>query len=252
MSNVRVITTFQFVCPVTTNGVATVTTLPVGASALPRAIVSQASSSSPTSSQPASTPIPANVGGGGSSASPSLTTPVLGGNFPTVIPPTATRMTTTVVTTLPNGDLSSLVTATMVPPDTSTFAVIPLTTTLTINIFPSPRPTDLNAYLPPYAVIPDGSLITPLYHQSSVNEHMHIFITGALLMLFIRNILASIDYLRRTKSRDRRLFWLLLFSQMWGPVRFIPITTGFFSAATDCRAIQVISYIALEISYSVL
>ncbi|KAG8744681.1 hypothetical protein FRC10_009595 [Ceratobasidium sp. 414] len=252
MSNVRVITTFQFVCPVTSNGVVSSTTLPLGATAIPRAIAPASSSSTPASSQTASTPIPANVGGGGSTASPSLTTPILGGNFPTVIPPTATPMTTTVVTTLPNGDLSSVVAATMVPPNTSAFAIVPLATTLTINIFPSPRPTDLNAYLPPYEVIPDGSLITPLYHESAVHEHMRIFITGALLMLFIRNILASIDYLRRTKSRDRTLFWLLLFSQMWGPVRFIPITTGFFSPATDCRAIQVVSYIALEISYSIL
>ncbi|KAG9082520.1 hypothetical protein FRC06_004954 [Ceratobasidium sp. 370] len=252
MSNVRVITTFRFVCPVTSNGVVSSTTLPIGATAIPRAIVPASSSSTPVSSQAASTPIPANVGGGGSTASASLTTPVLGGNFPTGVPPTATPITTTVVTTLPNGDISSVVAATTVPPDTSTFAIVPFTTTLTIGVFPSPRPTGLNAYLPPYTVIPDGSLITPLYHESSVHEHMRIFITGALLMLFIRNILASIDYLRRTKSRDRTLFWLLLFSQMWGPVRFIPITTGFFSTTTDCRAIQIISYIALEISYSIL
>ncbi|KAG9128312.1 hypothetical protein FRC07_001247 [Ceratobasidium sp. 392] len=252
MSNVRVITTFRFVCPVTSNGVVSSTTLSVGASAIPRAIVSGLSSSTTTTSQAASTPIPANVGDGRSTASASLTTPVLGGNSPTVPPPTPTPMTTTIVTTFPNGDRSSIVATTMIPPDTSTFAVIPFTTTLTINVFPSPRPPDLNAYQPTYAATPDGSLITPLYHQSSVHEHMRIFITGALLMLFIRNILASIDYLRRTKSRDRTLFWLLLFSQMWGPVRFIPITTGFFSTATNCRAIQVISYIALEVSYSVL
>lgn len=85
-----------------------------------------------------------------------------------------------------------------------------------------------------------------------MREHMRIFVTGALLMLFLRNIFTSIDYLRRTKSRDRTLFWLLLFSQMWGPVRFIPIAAGFFSQATDCRAIQIISFLALEISYSVL
>ncbi|KAG9095563.1 hypothetical protein FS749_010218 [Ceratobasidium sp. UAMH 11750] len=251
MSNVRVITTFQFVCPVTSNGVVSSTTLSLGATAIPRAIV-QSSSSTSTSPQAASTPIPANVGDGRSTASASLTTPIPGGNFPTVIPPTATPMTTTVVSTLPNGDLTSVVAATTVPPNTRTFAIVPLTTTLTINVFPSPRPTDLNAYLPPYAVIPDGSLITPLYHESSVHEHMRIFITGALFMLFVRNILVAIDYLRRTKSRDRTLFWLLLFSQMWGPVRFIPITAGFFSSATDCRAIQIISFIALEISYSVL
>ncbi|QRV90923.1 hypothetical protein RhiJN_18941 [Ceratobasidium sp. AG-Ba] len=250
MSGQRVITTFQFVCPVTTNGVVTTTTLPIGASALPRAI--QLSSRTTSTTPAVSTPIPANVGGDRTTVSTPLATSAPGGNFPTVIPPTATPVTTTVMSTLPNGDVSPIVATTMIPPDTSTFAVIPLTTTLTVNIFPSPRPTDLNVYQPAYAQFPDGSLITPLYHQSSMHEHMRIFIAGALLMLFIRNIIASMDYLRRTKSRDRTLFWLLLFSQMWGPVRFIPIATGFFSTATNCRAIQVMSYIALAVSYSVL
>ncbi|CAE6335488.1 unnamed protein product [Rhizoctonia solani] len=143
----------------------------------------------------------------------------------------------------------------MLPPlttPTRTVGIIPFTTTLTVDTFPSPRPANLDAYLPAYAAYGDGSLITPLYIQSSMNEHIRIFITGALLMLFIRNIFTSIDYLRRTSSRDRTLFWLLLVSQMWGPVRFIPIAAGFFSRTTDCRAIQIISYTALEISYSIL
>lgn len=143
----------------------------------------------------------------------------------------------------------------MLPPlstATRTVGIIPFTTTLTVDIFPTPRPIDLDAYLPAYATVSDGSLITPLYSQSSLNQHMHIFITGALLMLFIRNILVSIDYLRRTSSRDRTLFWLLLFSQMWGPVKLIPTAAGFFSRGTNCRAIQIISYSALEISYSIL
>ncbi|KAG8763867.1 hypothetical protein FRC11_010492 [Ceratobasidium sp. 423] len=143
----------------------------------------------------------------------------------------------------------------MLPPlstATRTVGIIPFTTTLTVDTFPTPRPADLDAYLPAYSAKGDGSLITPLYTQSADSEHVRIFITGALLMLFIRNIFASIDYLRRTSSRDRTLFWLLLVSQMWGPVRFIPIAAGFFNKSANCKAIQIISYIALEISYSIL
>ncbi|CAE6429440.1 unnamed protein product [Rhizoctonia solani] len=239
--NVRVITTFQFVCPVTTNGVVSTTTLPIGASPLPRAV-------RPTNSA-STTQVPANVGGGSS-----LTTSLPQEKMSTAFP-SATPVMTTILTTLPNGEVSSIVTATMLPPVTTptrTVGIIPFTTTLTVDTFPSPRPANLDAYLPAYASYGDGSLITPLYSQSSMNEHIRIFITGALLMLFIRNIFASIDYLRRTSSRDRTLFWLLLISQMWGPVRFIPIAAGFFSKATDCRAIQITSYVALEISYSIL
>ncbi|CAE6412198.1 unnamed protein product [Rhizoctonia solani] len=234
--NIRVITTFQFVCPVTTNGVVSTTTLPIGASPLPRAV------------RPTNSAITTINGGS------SLTTLLPSENMSTALP-SATPVTTTILTTLPNGEVSSIVTATMLPPLTTatrTVGIIPFTTTLTVDTFPSPRPANLDAYLPAYAAYGDGSLVTPLYTQSSTNEHIRIFITGALLMLFIRNIFASIDYLRRTSSRDRTLFWLLLISQMWGPVRFIPIAAGFFSKATDCRAIQIISYIALEISYSIL
>ncbi|CUA77491.1 hypothetical protein RSOLAG22IIIB_02506 [Rhizoctonia solani] len=237
--NVRVITTFQFVCPVTTNGVVSTTTLPVGAPALPRA-------ARPTNS--AST---TQVGGG---ASASLTTSLPLEKMSTAFP-SATPVTTTILTTLPNGEVSTIVTATMLPPlstATPTVGIYPFTTTLTVNIFPTPRPADLNAYLPSYTAEGDGSLITPLYVQSSTNEHIRIFITGALLMLFIRNIFASIDYLRRTSSRDRTLFWLLLISQLWGPVRFIPVAAGFFNRTADCKSIQIVSYIALEISYSIL
>ncbi|ELU41482.1 hypothetical protein AG1IA_04483 [Rhizoctonia solani AG-1 IA] len=211
--NIRVITTFQFVCPVTTNGVVSTTTLPIGASPLPRAV------------RPTNSAI-TTVNGGSS-----LTTLLPSENMSTALP-SATPVTTTILTTLPNGEVSSIVTATMLPPLTTatrTVGIIPFTTTLTVDTFPSPRPANLDAYLPAYAAYGDGSLVTPLYTQSSTNEHIRIFITGALLMLFIRNIFASIDYLRRTSSRDRTLFWLLLISQMWGPVRFIPIAAGFFS-----------------------
>ncbi|CAE6352264.1 unnamed protein product [Rhizoctonia solani] len=236
--NVRVITTFQFVCPVTTNGVVSTTTLPIGASALPRAI------------RPTNSAGTTQVGGG----SASLTTSLPSEKMPTAFP-SATPVTTTILTTLPNGEVSTIVTATMLPPLTTatrTVGIIPFTTTLTVDTFPTPRPVDLDAYLPAYAAKGDGSLITPLYVQSSTNEHIRIFITGALLMLFIRNIFTSIDYLRRTSSRDRTLFWLLLISQLWGPVRFIPVAAGFFNRTADCKAIQIVSYTALEISYSIL
>ncbi|CAE7071487.1 unnamed protein product [Rhizoctonia solani] len=229
--NVRVITTFQFVCPVTTNGVVSTTTLPVGASALPRAI-------RPTNS-----------------ASPQLGSASLTTSEKMTAFPSATPVTTTILTTLPNGEVSTIVTATMLPPLTTatrTVGIIPFTTTLTVDTFPTPRPVDLDAYLPSYSAKGDGSLITPLYAESATNEHIRIFITGALLMLFIRNIFASIDYLRRTSSRDRTLFWLLLVSQLWGPVRFIPVAAGFFNRTADCKAIQIVSYTALEISYSIL
>ncbi|CAE6453991.1 unnamed protein product [Rhizoctonia solani] len=232
--NVRVITTFQFVCPVTTNGVVSTTTLPVGASALPRAV--RATNSA------------------GATQTASLTTSLPQDSMSTAFP-SATPVTTTILTTLPNGEVSTITTATMLPPLTTathTVGIIPFTTVLTVSIFPTPRPADLNAYLPDFTAKGDGSLITPLYAQSSVNEHIRIFITGALLMLFIRNIFTSIDYLRRTSSRDRTLFWLLLISQMWGPVRFIPVAAGFFNRSADCKAIQIISYSALEISYSIL
>jgi hypothetical protein len=249
--NIRVITTFQFVCPVTFNGVVSTTTLPIGASALPRAV-------SPTLRTPASaitTLDSVNVGVGGMPTQASLTTSLPQGNMPTAFP-SATPVATTMLTTLSNGEVSTIV-ATMLPPlstATRTVGIIPFTTTLTVDIFPTPRPANLDAYLPSYVAVADvrpmpipfsgilmtlhsqGSLITPLYDQSSMHEHMRIFITGALLMLFIRNILVSIDYLRRTSSRDRTLFWLLVLSQIWGPVRFIPIAAGFFSRTTNCRA----------------
>lgn len=113
--------------------------------------------------------------------------------------------------------------------------VMPLTTTLTISSLPTPLPTAREDLIPVYNARADGSLITLPYMKEIQCTNIRLFVIGFFLMIFIRNTLVSIDYLRRSRSKDKTLFHLLVASQLLGPISFISLAASYLSSGANCR-----------------
>ncbi|KAF8587262.1 hypothetical protein K439DRAFT_832018 [Ramaria rubella] len=129
--------------------------------------------------------------------------------------------------------------------------VFPLTTTITISSLPTPLPTALVSFIPSYNARSDGSLITFQYMQEVSDANVQIFIVGSLLMLFTRNAIVSIEYLYRSRSKDKTLFYLLLASQLLGPACFISLAVSYLTTKVNCTIIYMMSlvFIALSLSF---
>lgn len=135
------------------------------------------------------------------------------------------------------------ITGTLLPPDTQgglsgpkLAIAVPLHTTLIVDVFPNPIPSPIYSYRPAWKSTDDGSVISGVYRQASNSDHGRIVLMGFLLAIFVRNVLVSIDYLRRGRARDKTLFYLLLASQLWGPVAFTAIIVGILSPTASCTA----------------
>lgn len=134
------------------------------------------------------------------------------------------------------------ITGIILPPDTfggynaglRLTVAVPIHTTLIVDVFPNPLPSPIMEYRPSWAVTDDGSMITSVYRVATGNDHTRIVLMGFLLCLFLRNVLVAIDYLRRGRARDKTLFYLLLASQLFGPVAFISIIVGILSPTASC------------------
>lgn len=113
--------------------------------------------------------------------------------------------------------------------------VVQLSTALVIpdyNRFYAPTP--IESFVPSYTSVPDGSLITPPYTQDILDSNLSLLVTGALAMVFTRNIIVSGDYLRRGKVKKRSLFYVLFLSQILSPLAFIPVISSYFSHRLHC------------------
>jgi hypothetical protein len=113
---------------------------------------------------------------------------------------------------------------------------VPIHTTLTVDIFPNPIPTPIATYRPNWTVTEDGSMVTPIYLKVAAYDHSRILLMGFLFAIFLRNVFVAFDYLRRGRARDKSLFYLLLASQLFGPVAFITIIVGILSPTASCTA----------------
>lgn len=122
---------------------------------------------------------------------------------------------------------------------TSTY-FIPLSTSIPILIFPSSITASTSpSYIPTYHALPDGSLLTPLYTEDLIESNARLFGGSALLTLFIINVWIAATFLRRAQLssiKDKSLFYLLLASQVMGPVAFASLLVPFFSRSANCTA----------------
>lgn len=113
--------------------------------------------------------------------------------------------------------------------------VVQLSTALVItdyNRFYAPTP--IQAFVPSYTSISDGSLLTPPYSQDIIDSNLSLLVTGALAVVFTRNIIVSGDYLRRGRVKKRSLFYVLFLSQILAPLAFIPVILSYFNRRLHC------------------
>ncbi|KAF9056308.1 hypothetical protein BJ165DRAFT_1522234 [Panaeolus papilionaceus] len=136
------------------------------------------------------------------------------------------------------------------PPNT---LLIELSTTVVVSdfsLFYSPQP--ITSFEPVYTALGDGSLLTPPYQQDLADANLSLLITGALAMLFLRNIIVSGDYLRRGKVKKKILFYVLFASQLLAPVGLIPVIVSYFSLNVNCTVVIVLSCLSGTTSLALL
>ncbi|KAH6917247.1 hypothetical protein BKA70DRAFT_1395109 [Coprinopsis sp. MPI-PUGE-AT-0042] len=138
-------------------------------------------------------------------------------------------------------------------PCTPAEVVIVLSTTIIIKDYPLYYfPTPISSFQPTWRPLPDGSLIAPPYDQDFLNANLNLFVLGAVAAVFIRNILASVSYLRRGKVKRKTLFYLLLFSQLLAPFSLTPVIISHFWNGLGCNLVAILSYSGSTTSLGIL
>jgi hypothetical protein len=129
----------------------------------------------------------------------------------------------------------------MFPSPTTTASavyILPLSTSIPIRIFPPSITASTDpSYIPTYHALPDGSLLTPLYTKDLFESNARLLGGSALLTLFIINVLIATTFLHRAQLssiKDKSLFYLLLASQIMGPVAFASLLVPFFTPSANC------------------
>lgn len=115
--------------------------------------------------------------------------------------------------------------------------VVHLSTTVLITDFDRFwEPTPIASFQPTFNALDDGSLVTPPFVQDLYDANLTLLVTGALAIVFIRNIIVSADYLRRGKVKKKTLFYILFLSQVLAPISFVPIILSYFTKVLHCTA----------------
>lgn len=125
-----------------------------------------------------------------------------------------------------------------------------LTTTLNIAAFPTP----LSSLIAPnyLAARPDGSLVTPLYAHDARDASILLFSATLFGVVFFRNVAVTYRYIRRISTPDMTLFYLLLFSQIWGPIACGVLLLPLVSSTVNCTGINIVAAASIQLSFSVL
>ena len=126
---------------------------------------------------------------------------------------------------------------------------ISLTTVLTISAFPFPTPSgaSLENYRPKYKpALADGSIITDYYATDLALANIRLLGVGALLMYFIVSTINAIRYLRRSRAKDKTLFYLLVASQIPGPICFLALGISWFNENASCTVSVLVLFIQLS------
>lgn len=124
------------------------------------------------------------------------------------------------------------------PTTTASAYIIPFSTSIPILIFPPTITASTSpSYTPAYHALPDGSLLTPLYTKDLVESNARLFGGSALLTIFILNVWIATTFLHRARLssiKDKTLFYLLLASQVMGPIAFASLLVPFFFSSANC------------------
>ncbi|KAG6832468.1 hypothetical protein H0H92_001514 [Tricholoma furcatifolium] len=130
--------------------------------------------------------------------------------------------------------------------------IINIATSLVIPDYSLYYSGPVQSFQPSFYALDDGSLITPPFIEDLSGANLTLLVNGMLLMLFIRNILVSGDYLRRVKVKKKTLFHLLFVSQILAPLGLVPMIMSSFNQSLHCTSVVVLSGLTGIVSLALL
>ncbi|KAF7784438.1 hypothetical protein Agabi119p4_603 [Agaricus bisporus var. burnettii] len=130
--------------------------------------------------------------------------------------------------------------------------LVELSTSLIIKDYRRFYSTDIHSFRPTYLALDDGSLITPALINDLWNSNLDLLFVAALATLFLRNIVAAVDYLRRGKMKNKTLYYLLLASQALAPASFVPLLVSTFNQNINCTLAMLLSSMVGSVALALL
>ncbi|KZT06840.1 uncharacterized protein LAESUDRAFT_139295 [Laetiporus sulphureus 93-53] len=108
------------------------------------------------------------------------------------------------------------------------------------------------SFTPSYVPLNDGSLVTETYIAGLKVHKAWMLVAGALCAYFLRNTLTALSFLRRSRVKDKTLFYLLLASQFLGLMGAMAATIGDFDQSLDCTVIGAAKKIFMKVSCDIM
>ncbi|THH03230.1 hypothetical protein EW145_g6425 [Phellinidium pouzarii] len=112
--------------------------------------------------------------------------------------------------------------------------------------------TPIEQFRMTYTPLSDGSLVAPPYLYEIQRGNRMLLFVGMMLMLFLRNSVISVDYIRRGRVKFKGLFYALLISQLLAVATFALMATSFFAAYINCKIAFTVEGVLIEISAAIL
>ncbi|KDQ63763.1 hypothetical protein JAAARDRAFT_65765 [Jaapia argillacea MUCL 33604] len=137
------------------------------------------------------------------------------------------------------------------PPQPSPL-VVEFATALTISDYSHYYPNIPPAsFTPSYEVLGDGSLLSAPLLADIQRMQSSLVCLGALFLLFLRNVVVTVDYIRRGHVKRKHLFYVVLASQLLGPPAFLSLIIPYFRSV-NCKIMNSLVVAFVESSHSLL
>lgn len=95
----------------------------------------------------------------------------------------------------------------------------------------------VESFQPKYYALDDGTLLSDRYVRGQRLARVWLCIAGALCIFFLRNTWLALSYIRRSRVKDKTLFYLLLLSQVLGLLAAITTTVGDLDMSANCNTV---------------
>lgn len=135
-----------------------------------------------------------------------------------------------------NVDYQSAIIPTPSCSDSPNVLKIAIQTTVTVPNYSRLYSTPIESFQPTYQALDDGSLVTPVLTNEYKEAYAWMAVIGGLVMFFCFNILLSSNFIIRAKIKRKKLFYILLASQLLGLSGTLPDLLAHLYDITDCTA----------------
>ncbi|KAI0932354.1 hypothetical protein AcW2_001008 [Taiwanofungus camphoratus] len=110
----------------------------------------------------------------------------------------------------------------------------------------------LESLRPTYYARSDGSLLTESAMSQLPLAKAWSAVAGACGVFFLLNTQTSLCYLRRSRLKDKTLFYLLLASQLLGLMSTLAVIIGDFDRSANCTAVGIVKKIFAKLSVDIM